>query len=185
MVAKKRANSKRNIKKIVLLGLDNCGKTSILLSLTRNTNLLSFYSLKPTAGVSIVNYSDSEGPTFNIWDLGGQEKYRQEYLSKLDQYLEADKIIFVIDIQDYERYDLALSYLNEIVKAIQEKKKPIDLSIFLHKFDPGLEQQANFTDESIRMNLLDRIQEIFPADYQYEIFKTTIYTVFQKKPCKI
>jgi len=175
----------RNIKKIVLIGLDNSGKTSILLSLTKNTNLLSYYSLKPTAGLSIVNYNDDSGATFNIWDFGGQERYRKDYSQKLDEYLGADKIIYVIDIQDTQRYDLALSYLKEVVEATQWKNKRNEFSIFLHKFDPGLEQQENFTDESIQRNLLDKIQEIFPPDYHFDVFKTTIYTVFQKKPCKI
>jgi small GTP-binding protein len=182
MGTKNSSNNKRNIKKIVLVGLDNSGKTSILLSLTRNTNLLSYYSLKPTPGLNIVNYSDEEAFKFSIWDMGGQEKYRQEYFQDLDKYLNADKIIFVIDVQDLDRYDLALYYLAAFVDALEQKNKKVDFSIFLHKFDPSLEDQPNFTDEQIQANLLSRIQAIFPPDYTYDLYKTTIYTVFQKKP---
>lgn len=177
----KKGNQKRNIKKIVLAGLDNSGKTSILLSLTRDTNLLSYYALKPTPGLNIKNYNNSD-TIFNIWDMGGQEKYRQDYIKKLDSYIDADKIIFVIDVQDVERYDLALEYLAAFINAIQEKDQKIEFSIFLHKFDPGLEHDPNFTDESLETNLLSKIQDIFPPDNAYEICKTTIYTVFQKKP---
>jgi small GTP-binding protein len=181
MKATKQQNNKRTIKKIILIGLDNSGKTSILLSLTRNSNLLSYYSLKPTTGLNIVNYNDSDA-IFNIWDFGGQEQYRKEYLKKLDQYLDADKIIFVIDIQDTDRYELALSYLAEVVKALLQKNLRIEFSLFLHKFDPGLERQINFSDERIQLNLISKIQKFFPADYPFDVFKTTIYTVFQKKP---
>jgi len=177
----KSPNNKQSIKKIILVGLDNSGKTSILLSLTRNSNLLSYYSLKPTAGLNIVNYNDSD-TVFNIWDFGGQEQYRKEYMKKFDQYLDADKIIFVIDIQDTERYNLALNYLSEIVNLLQQKNLRIDFSIFLHKFDPSLERQVNFSDERIQNTLISKIQKIFPPNYPIEVFKTTIYTVFQKKP---
>ena len=39
--------------KILVLGLDNSGKTSIVLALKGNENLLSYYSLKPTKGIQI------------------------------------------------------------------------------------------------------------------------------------
>ncbi|HUY00251.1 MAG TPA: ADP-ribosylation factor-like protein [Candidatus Deferrimicrobium sp.] len=170
----------KNIKKILLLGLDNSGKTSILLSLTRDTNLMSYYSLTPTKGLNIKNYSDGM-TTFNLWDFGGQEQYRKEYLKNLQEYLNADKIIFVIDVQDIERYDLAFAYLKEIVKVLQTIKNRPEVSIFFHKFDPGLEKKEDFTEEKIHSRLIAKIKAIFPSDFPYEIFETTIYTIFQKK----
>ena len=54
---------------------------------------------------------------YNIWDFGGQEGYRKEYLDNFEKYLTgANKIIYVIDVQDSTRYDLALEYMENVIK---------------------------------------------------------------------
>ena len=55
--------------KILFLGLDKAGKTSILLSLQKNTNVLSYCDIKPTKKVDVVELED-QNPSINIWDLG-------------------------------------------------------------------------------------------------------------------
>ena len=39
--------------KILIMGLDNSGKTSILISLSKDSNILSYCSIKPTIGCDI------------------------------------------------------------------------------------------------------------------------------------
>ena len=78
---------------------------------------MTFLSLKPTVGLEIVNFKVN-GQEFNVWDFGGQEKYRKEYLAKFEDYAQdMDKLIIVIDVQDIERYELALNYLKRIMGA--------------------------------------------------------------------
>lgn len=169
---------RKKISKIVIIGLDNCGKTSILLSLQKKTNLLSYFSLKPTQGLNIVKLED-DNCQFSIWELGGQERYRNDHLEKLDKYTqEAEQLLFVIDVQDIARYEPALAYLAEIVKHLEKKK--LELVVFLHKFDPGLGEIEKFSAEKISSTLLNRINSIVPTDLNLKIYKTSIYTVFQK-----
>lgn len=164
------------------MGLDNSGKTSIVLSLRRNTNLLSYYSLNPTRGLDIIQIED-HGSQFSIWDFGGQEQYREGYLQKLDEYFtELTKIIFVIDVQDVERYDLALQYLEQLVEGLKKKSNDVDFSIFLHKFDPDLENVKKFSTKNLSSKLVSKIEAIIPSSLGYKMFKTTIFTVFQKRP---
>lgn len=165
--------------KILIVGLDNSGKTSILLSLTRNTNLLSFYSLKPTVGAQIVNIV--EGDTkYNIWELGGQEQYRKDYLKDIDKYFhETDRFIFVFDIQDTPRFDSALEYLKSIVNLIPANLKLAEFSIFLHKYDPHLELQSPFS-KTVVVALIAKIKKIVLPKYNVKLYKTSIYTVFKK-----
>ena len=164
------------------MGLDNSGKTSILLSLQHEMNLLSYYSLKPTPGLNIVTI-DKEDTKFLIWELGGQQQYRDEYLDNLEKYIqETKKFIYVIDVQDIDRYETALKYFADILKLMStEDMKNIQLSIFLHKFDPGLDKKPEFSYRKISTRLIDKISNIIPTDINYYIFKTTIYTVFEKK----
>ena len=165
--------------KILIMGLDNSGKSSILLSLTKTTNLLSYFSLKPTKGINIVKIED-QNTSFHIWDFGGQEQYRQQYLLDFGKYSEVvDKIIFVIDVQDIHRYDAALKYLEDILHLVIDKTE-LQLSIFLHKFDPYIEALENYSEEKINTRLVNKINEIIADNFNFKIFKTTIYTVFQK-----
>ncbi|MHA1309665.1 MAG: ADP-ribosylation factor-like protein [Candidatus Helarchaeota archaeon] len=169
-----------NTKKILIMGLDNSGKTSIVLSLQKKTNLLSYYSLKPTHGVDIINLQ-IQGKTISLWDCGGQEKYRKMYLNDLEKYtFGVDKLIFVIDVQDIERYRLALKYLSNIINYLSSQNRKVKISIFLHKFDPNLETIENFSFNKIKAELIDEIHKIIPSNFEFDIFKTTIFTVFQK-----
>ena len=72
------AKNSKNTKKIVLMGLDNSGKTSIVLCLKGVKNLSSFSAVNPTRGFEI-NKFRTLGSEFNIWDFGGQEKFRADY----------------------------------------------------------------------------------------------------------
>ena len=57
--------------KILFIGHDNSGKTSILHALQGIKNLPSFLKIKPTKGRNIRNFK-AYNSNFTIWDLGGQ-----------------------------------------------------------------------------------------------------------------
>ncbi len=164
--------------KIILMGLSNSGKTSIVLSLQGKTNLLSFYSLKPTKK-KVIHKIQMLTSSVNIWDFGGQEQYRNEYLENFDKIIiGTTKIIYVIDVQDEGKYEISLSYFQKIINLLKDKTD-IDLSIFIHKFDPDI----NETHPDIKNNigdLIQKIKSIIPSTFFYNIFKTSIYTVFSK-----
>ena len=67
----------KQLKKILLLGLDNGGKSSILAALQNKFS--SIQSLKPTKGVKREKLDFFGFPVFS-WDLGGQNTYRKDYL---------------------------------------------------------------------------------------------------------
>ena len=169
-------------KKILIMRIDNSGKTSILLSLRENANLLSYISLKPTKGLVVEEFDDCEQKLV-CWDLGGQAQYRKGYLKDFGKYTkEASKIIYVIDIQDKKRYGLALNYLQELMNFLKNDDQFIEISIFLHKFDPNLIKQEKFKDiyQIVNTELVDKIKAIIPEKFNYSFYKTTIYTVFEK-----
>jgi len=162
------------------MGLENSGKTSIIFSLTRNTNLLDYCSLKPTIDINRVSY-DYLGNRFSIWDFGGQERYREKYIKDIKDHLNGiDKFIYVIDVQDREKYELALKYLEKIVENLKKIEGKFEMLVFLHKFDPNLKELEDYSDDKINTLLIDKIEKIIPSVFNSKIFKTTIYTVFQK-----
>ncbi len=173
-------------KKILLMGLDNSGKTSILLSLKQDTNLLSFISLKPTKGINIENFEVSD-KELSVWDFSGQEIYRDDHLSSFYKYSEKiSKLIYVIDIQDVKRYKSALSYFQQIMNLLERDRIIIDIIFFLHKFDPNLKKKPGFEniEDIVDKELVNKIPELIPPEYDIEIFKTSIYTVFEQNLIK-
>ena len=163
--------------KILILGLKSSGKTSIVISLQKNINLLNFINLKPTRGINKIEFEEGNSK-FYIWDFGGQESYRKEYIERMDRYFnETKKFIYVIDIQEPELYDSSLGFLEDIILILKNKELFTNISIFLHKYDPDLE-----IEEEIPINLVKKIEALIPTEFKYKIFKTSIYTVFRKMP---
>jgi small GTP-binding protein len=168
--------------KILIMGLDNSGKTSILLSLRKDTNILSYCALKPTKGIDIKKF-DTPELEMSVWDFGGQKQYRDDYLKRFEEYIEkVEKMIFIIDVQDTNRYTQAIEYLEKIMSKLKQFDVNVNFSIFLHKYDPNLEKLEKFKDIYQRVNseLIDKLKTIIPSDFNYDIFRTTIYTVFEK-----
>ena len=58
--------------RILLLGLDNAGKTTLLKQLASEETK----NITPTQGFNIKSVQ-SEGFKLNVWDIGGQRKIRQ------------------------------------------------------------------------------------------------------------
>lgn len=169
-----------NARKVLIMGLDNSGKTSIVLCLRGVKDLSSFSSLNPTRGFKI-NKFQALGSEYSIWDFGGQEQFREGYLNDFQTHIKkTNKFIFVLDIQDHERFDISLDYLGKIVILLKKHKVNIDFSIFLHKYDPDLEFTNKEFSDKVVPDLIRNIKELIPNDFRYQIFKTSIYTVFQK-----
>ncbi|BFY99158.1 hypothetical protein BsWGS_02199 [Bradybaena similaris] len=111
--------------RVVTLGLDGAGKTSILFKLKQN----EFIPTIPTIGFNVetVEYKNFK---FTIWDVGGQHKIRPLWRH---YYFNTQAVIYVVDSSNRERLDEAQS---ELVKLVQEKElKEASLLIFANKQD--------------------------------------------------
>ena len=87
---------------VMLVGLDNAGKTTILQSLQRVQNTdQNDEVIVPQATIGFnVEKLDFNGRSFNIWDIGGQDATRQLW----EHYFQsANAIIFVVDSKDSAR----------------------------------------------------------------------------------
>ncbi|NVM01161.1 MAG: GTP-binding protein [Candidatus Helarchaeota archaeon] len=174
MIMMNENNAKIN-KKIVLLGLDNAGKTSILKTVKNQMSPESTKNLKPTKGLNIEEM-EINNEKIVVWDLGGQISFRQEYIKRQDYYFSyVDSIIYVIDIQDPDRYEESFKYLLEIISVIKLQKLVPKFLVFLHKSDP--DYQKSKTYEELYQDLSEKIKKIFhPLRFSAEIFKTSIYS---------
>lgn len=164
--------------KIVLIGLDNSGKTSILNCLKGIKRISAFNNPMPTKGLDVQLF-EALNSKYAIWDLGGQKAYLDDYFNEFKKFIKGtNKIIYVFDIQDTERYDIALEYMKKVINSI-DIQKGIDFSIFLHKFDPDLVFDHNLNENVIK-DFITNIKESIPPEFIYSLYKTTIFAIFEK-----
>lgn len=126
-------------KKVIVAGLDAAGKTTIIKTLLDPANYKPGDE-KPTKGV---NYDklDLFGFDINLWDLGGQPIYRDEYIAEknADRHFGFTNLfIYVIDIQATKRFKEAYEYLERISAIYRHLEETPYMLILIHKSDPNL-----------------------------------------------
>jgi small GTP-binding protein len=114
--------------RILMLGLDGAGKTTILYALKLNEKVETV----PTVGFNIEEVT-AAGVTVTIWDCGGQEKLRSTWRY---YYKGTQAVIFVVDASDRERVPEAKRELQKLMS--EELLKDCSLLVFANKQDlPG------------------------------------------------
>jgi len=159
--------------KIILSGLDNSAKTTFLLSLDRKFSKL--IRLKPTKGADVSSI-EALGTTIFLWDLGGQKKYHERYLDKAQIYLfEADLLFYFIDIQDKNRFEESIKYLQNIKKALEKLEQNTPIIYVLSKGDPDI-----IESKEIKTNIKtvsDKLAKLSLDGYP-EIYVTSLFQNF-------
>jgi small GTP-binding protein len=103
--------------RIVMLGLDGAGKTTILYKLKFDEQIVTI----PTIGFNVETVTH-KNLSFTIWDIGGQDKIR-----KLWNYyfLNTTALIYVVDSNDRERLEEAADELWRILNDDEMIGKPV------------------------------------------------------------
>ena len=164
-------------KKILMVGLDNGGKTSILAVVQDKFSIIK--SLLPTRGVKREKL-DFFGYPIISWDLGGQIMYREKlYFNRPELFFtDADIMLYVVDIQDTDRFPEAANYFREVLKSFTELGEKPELLIVLSKSDQDfrktLQWQQNVTTIKNKFTKIVEEFEQFTIDY-------CDTTVFQKE----
>ncbi|RMY67971.1 hypothetical protein D0863_07431 [Hortaea werneckii] len=140
----RKARLKDKEMRILMLGLDNSGKTTIVKRIMNE----DVNSVSPTLGF-IIKTIDYEGYKLNIWDVGGQKTLRTYWKNYFEK---TDTLIWVVDATDSERLEDCRAELKGLL--LQERLMGASLLVFKNKSDvPGC-----MTTDDIREGLqLDSI----------------------------
>ena len=111
--------------RILTLGLDNSGKTTIIKSFLSQDPT----STSPTLGFTI-NTLKYKSNTINFWDIGGQTTIRSYWRNYFE---ETDGVIWVVDSSDKLRLNDCKDELHNLLK--QEKLAGATLLVFCNKQD--------------------------------------------------
>ncbi|XP_072021597.1 uncharacterized protein [Amphiura filiformis] len=116
--------------RILIVGLDSAGKTTILYKIKLNETVTTM----PTIGFNVETVTPIPGQTFTFWDVGGQLSFNQLWHH---YYPVAQGVIFVVDSVDKERLQEAKSELYNVTKS-HEISPNIPVLFFANKQDlPG------------------------------------------------
>ena len=126
-----------NMKKIVLMGLSNAGKTCIYERVFEGKKPWELMKSASTKGIAYRNYEVSSFAQPMIWDLGGQQQYLDQYHGPLREniFKKASILLYIVDITDYDRFDAAKAEFEWSANQILLHNPRAQLNVFLHKSD--------------------------------------------------
>ena len=159
--------------KIVFTGLDNSGKTSIILALQKKYAKIAV--LQPTRQTERTMFTYL-GKQITRWDLGGQQRYRIAYLQNPAKYFEkTSACIFILDIQDAERVNEALTWFKGVLDGFQQLNITPPIYVFLHKADPEWMQIVDDLQESYLSPIKRKFQELVGNKHKISFSTTSIF----------
>lgn len=161
-------------KKLLMIGLDNGGKTSILAVLQDKFSIIK--SLLPTRGVKREKL-DFFGYPIISWDLGGQVQYREKlYFNRPELFFtEVDLVLYVIDSQDSERFVESANYFRQVLKSLNDLNEHPPILVVASKSDQDFRNTMDWQNnmQAIR-NKFNQIISDFP-EFKVDYTDTTIY----------
>ncbi len=120
--------------KILVLGLDNAGKTTLLKFLSSEA---PSKIEEPTKGFNVKTIC-KDGFKLNVWDIGGQSAIRTYWENYYDR---TDALVFVVDSSDDYRLDETTSVFKILLAEPKLAKVPI--LVFANKQDKSDALQPN------------------------------------------
>ncbi|KAL1305977.1 hypothetical protein AAFC00_004113 [Neodothiora populina] len=130
--------------RILILGLDNAGKTTLLYRLKIGEVVTTI----PTIGFNVesVTYKNLN---FNVWDLGGQTSIRPYWRC---YYANTAAVVFVIDSTDVDRLSTAADELSAMLN--EDELRDAALLVFANKQDQPGAKGAGDISEALRLGEL-------------------------------
>ncbi|PAA49591.1 hypothetical protein BOX15_Mlig014173g1 [Macrostomum lignano] len=142
-------------RRILILGLDGAGKTTILYRLQVGEVVTTI----PTIGFNVetVQYKNLK---FQVWDLGGQTSIRPYWRC---YYSNTDAIIYVVDSMDRERIGISKQELMSMLE--EEELRRAILVVFANKQDIQGCMSVTEVANSLGLSAI--------KNRKYQIFKTS------------
>ncbi len=126
-----------DMKKIVLMGLSNAGKSCIYERVFEGKKPWELMQSTATKGIDYKKYEVGAMTKPMIWDLGGQQQYLDEYHGPLRKniFKKASVLLYIIDASDVDRFENSRLEFEWSVNQIFLFNHTAKLHVFLHKMD--------------------------------------------------
>jgi len=165
--------------KILLLGLTQSGKTSIIKTYFEGMTPEDTESLDATIKFESNSYSLNDHK-IQVYDVGGQIVYLEEAIEKNKERIFTDVkiMIFVIELPNMSTYELSRQYLLRVLKNVYLYSDDPKTYIFAHKIDLISEE---YRDKAVQV-----FKKYFAIDEvkRIKVFQTSIYENTSEKALK-
>ena len=142
--------------RILILGLDNAGKTTILRKLEGEDSAAAAPE-GPTQGFNVKTLALGQGRQGKFCDLGGQRTLRDFWK---DYYESTDCLMFVVDSSDQRRLDEAHETFKEVIDALPR----VPILVLANKQDLATAKEHSVIAEVLELvECRDRRWEILPC----------------------
>ncbi len=154
-----------------MVGLSGCGKTSVY--------SVAFAAKTPedTKGLSpTILYETRRHPFLGlqvgIFDFGGQDQFRTEYMAKPEIFRGTDILIPVVDLHEPHTFEDAKQYFIDLLDLYRKNNEKPRIFLFLHKYDTE-SYQKELLDTNVK-NAKEIFLDLF-KDYEFDFMLTSIY----------
>ncbi|XP_075757075.1 ADP-ribosylation factor-related protein 1 isoform X1 [Pelodiscus sinensis] len=167
---------------ILILGLDNAGKTTFLeqtkIRFNRNYKGMSLSKITTTVGLNIGTI-DVGKARLMFWDLGGQD----ELQSLWDKYYaESHGIIYVIDSTDEERLSESKRAFEKVV--ISEALEGVPILVLANKQDVE-QDQTNTATSLLLFYMLKEVDSKYPDLLMHNVHRLSLGKVLSRFAARI
>jgi hypothetical protein len=134
--------------------------------------------MNPTKGIERSTLLFFEKET-RVWDFGGQESYRNEYLLNPEKYFHTISFFYyVVDIQDYYRLIPSVMYFKGVLNLIKKYSPDAKIIFLFHKMDP----ECNPDERNLKEKFLERVEpDLKLANTPYITYDTTVFDIHSIK----
>lgn len=158
--------------KVIIMGMENAGKTTIVDVLTHKIENAPLHppDMYPTKGVERRNLIKKNTV---VWDFGGQELYRNEYLADAESYLSSISFVYyVADVQDYYRLYSSIMYFTGVFQKILKYSPDAEIIFLFHKMDPNYDPSI----KNLKGKFLESVESFLEVyEKPLEMYDTTIF----------
>ncbi len=157
--------------KIVLLGLAESGKTTIIKVIKGGyipTEKAPYTATLDYERENITLY----GKKINFFDLGGQKAFLDRFMGELAKFIFSNVtvLLFIVDIIDMSRLSSSKYYLDLAVDRLNRYSPEASIYVFLHKIDRIDQEKMDEFCDNMKIYLSDNL------DRPITFFSTTIFS---------
>uniref|UniRef100_A0A183CCK9 ADP-ribosylation factor-like protein 2 n=1 Tax=Globodera pallida TaxID=36090 RepID=A0A183CCK9_GLOPA len=153
----RKARRKEQEMRVLILGLDNSGKTTFLKKISGE----DISDTAPTFGFNIKTL-EFKGWKLNCWDVGGQKSLRTYWRNYFER---TDAVIWVVDACDKSRLDDCCRELHSLIN--EECLHGVTLLVLANKHD---------LVGSIHGQEIEKILHLEKIKHHWRIYETSAYT---------
>ena len=186
-------NKKEPKKKILLMGNEKAGKTSMFSMIFTNVYPIETTLLENTESISLNKIIFFGGEFIELNDCGGMEKYIKEYLTiKKDIFKNVFSFIFVINAQSHQmknntdnnnnnsnnsNLNKDIDFLQQCINLLNNSSPYANIYILLNKTDTIMAKYRKIMFEKSKQEIMQKLQKIehFNSKNKIKFYGTSIW----------